>query len=108
MTAGLDHARGDAVVIIDADLQDPPELIAEFVRHWQSGFDVVYARRSHRSGETWMKKLSADLFYRVISKISNVEIPRNTGDFRLMSRRAVDALLQLREQHLIAAEGLPA
>ncbi len=99
MTAGLDHARGDAVVVIDADLQDPPELIEEFLRHWQGGFDVVYATRTERSGDTWAKKASADLFYRLMGRVANVDIPRNTGDFRLMSRRAVDALLRLREQH---------
>ena len=99
MTAGLDHARGDAVVVIDADLQDPPELMEEFLRHWQDGFDVVYATRIERSGETWAKKSSANLFYRLMSRLSQVEIPRDTGDYRLMSRRAVDALLRLREQH---------
>ena len=99
MTAGLDHARGDAVVVIDADLQDPPELIAQLVLHWQEGFDVVYATRIERSGETWLKKASAELFYRLMGHVSQLEIPRNTGDFRLMSRRAVDALLKLREQH---------
>ena len=99
MTAGLDHARGDAVVVIDADLQDPPELMEEFLRHWQGGFDVVYATRTERDGETWAKKSSANLFYRLMSRLSHVDIPRDTGDYRLMSRRAVDALLRLREQH---------
>lgn len=99
MTAGLDHARGDAVVIIDADLQDPPELIEQLVQEWQSGFDIVYAQRAERDGETWLKKATATVFYQVIQRVSRVQIPRDTGDFRLMSRRAVDALLQLREQH---------
>jgi len=99
MTCGLDHARGDAVVIIDADLQDPPELIEQLVKEWQTGFDVVYARRSERDGETWLKKLTAALFYRLIRFVSQVEIPPDTGDFRLMSRRAVAALRQLREKH---------
>jgi glycosyltransferase involved in cell wall biosynthesis len=113
MTAGLDHAKGDAVVVIDADLQDPPELIEEFIRHWQAGFDVVYATRTEREGETWAKKASADLFYRLMSRLSQVNIPRNTGDYRLMSRRAVDALLKLREHHrfmkgLFAWIGFPA
>lgn len=99
MTAGLDHAKGDAVVIIDADLQDPPELIADFIREWNKGFDVVYGRRTHRDGESWAKKVTARYFYKVIGKLSKVEIPANTGDFRLMSRRSVDALLQLREHH---------
>ena len=99
MTAGLDHAKGDAVVIIDADLQDPPELIHDFLREWNKGYDVVYGRRTHRDGESWAKKATAHYFYRVIGKLSKVNIPANTGDFRLMSRRSVDALLQLREQH---------
>jgi len=99
MTCGLDHAQGDAVVIIDADLQDPPELIPRLVDEWRAGFDVVYARRSERRGETWLKKTTATLFYRLIQRIGQVSIPRDTGDFRLMSRRAVLALLQLREKH---------
>ena len=99
MTAGLDHAKGDAVVIIDADLQDPPELIHDFLREWNKGYDVVYGRRTHRDGESWAKKATAHYFYRVIGKLSKVSIPANTGDFRLRSRRSVDALLQLREQH---------
>jgi polyisoprenyl-phosphate glycosyltransferase len=99
MTAGLDYAQGDAVVVIDADLQDPPELIAEFVQRWREGYDVVYARRTSRHGETWLKKTTAAAFYRIIQRVSRVQIPADTGDFRLMSRRAIDALLQLREQH---------
>jgi glycosyltransferase involved in cell wall biosynthesis len=99
MTAGFDHARGDAVVVIDADLQDPPELISDLVQGWRDGYDVVYAKRSMRDGETWLKKATAAAFYRLIQKVSRVQIPADTGDFRLMSRRAVDALLQLREQH---------
>jgi glycosyltransferase involved in cell wall biosynthesis len=100
MTAGLDLARGDAVVVIDADLQDPPELIAEFFRIWRDeGVDVVYAKRNSRSGESWLKKSTAKGFYWVMSKVSNVDIPRDTGDFRLMSRRALEGLKQLREHH---------
>ncbi len=99
MTAGLDACVGDAVVIIDADLQDPPELIPLLVAEWRAGFDMVYARRDSRLGETALKKATARVFYRVIGKLSRVSIPADTGDFRLMSRRAVDALLQLREQH---------
>lgn len=99
MTAGLDHARGDAVVVIDADLQDPPELIPELVQKWREGFDVVYARRSKREGETFLKKTTAKLFYRAIQSLSRVKIPPDTGDFRLLSRRAVEALKLLREQH---------
>ncbi|MDD3517099.1 MAG: glycosyltransferase family 2 protein [Chromatiales bacterium] len=99
MTAGLDHARGDAVVVIDADLQDPPELIPELVRVWREGYDVAYAKRTAREGESWLKRATARAFYGVIQHVGRVRIPENTGDFRLLSRRAVDALGQLREQH---------
>jgi len=99
MTAGLDHAKGQAVIVIDADLQDPPELIHEMVKHWQQGWDVVYAQRVERRGETLLKKLTAHWFYRLMQRVGRVRIPENVGDFRLLSRRAVDALLQLREQH---------
>ncbi len=99
LTAGLDYSRGDAVIIIDADLQDPPELIPEFISAWQEGFDVVYGKRKKRQGETVLKRLTAYLFYRILQRASNVHIPEDTGDFRLMSRRAVDALCKLREQH---------
>jgi polyisoprenyl-phosphate glycosyltransferase len=99
MAAGFDNACGDAIVVIDADLQDPPELIPEMIHLWQGGYDVVYAQRTAREGETWLKKASAAVFYRVIQQVSRVQIPLNTGDYRLMSRRAVDALNRLREQH---------
>lgn len=99
MTAGLDHAKGDAVIVIDADLQDPPELIPELVKRWRENYDVVYAKRIARDGETWFKKATAALFYRLIQRISRVRIPEDVGDFRLLSRRAVDALGKLREQH---------
>lgn len=100
MTAGLDLVRGDAAVVIDADLQDPPELIVEFVRIWrEEGYDVVYATRESRAGESWVKRATASGFYWVMSKVSDVSIPRDTGDFRLMSRRALDALKGLREHH---------
>jgi glycosyltransferase involved in cell wall biosynthesis len=99
VTAGLDHARGDAVVVIDADLQDPPELIPELVAKWRQGYDAVYARRLRRDGETVLKKASAALFYRLIHKIGPTAIPQDTGDFRLMSRRVVDAVTRLRESH---------
>jgi glycosyltransferase involved in cell wall biosynthesis len=99
LTAGLDHARGDAVVIIDADLQDPPELIPKMIAHWQEGYDAVYAKRTAREGETVVKRGTAHLFYRVIQRVSRVRIPEDTGDFRLLSRRAVDSLRSLREQH---------
>lgn len=99
MTAGIDNACGDAVVVIDTDLQDPPELIIPMVEHWKEGFDVVYAQRIARDGETWLKKLTSAAFYRTIQRVSGIDIPRDTGDFRLMSRRAVDALCRLRERH---------
>lgn len=100
MTAGLDHADGDAVIILDADLQDPPELIAEMISVWKDqNADVVYGQRVSRQGETWLKKFTAFSFYRVINWISRVKIPRNTGDFRLMSRRTVTSLRQLHEHH---------
>lgn len=98
-TAGLDHAAGDAVIVIDADLQDPPEVIPDLVAAWRNGYDMVYAQRRHRAGETWLKRTTANLFYRVMTRVSRVEMPRNTGDFRLMSRRATDAVRQLREYH---------
>lgn len=101
LTAGLDHARGtDAVVVIDADLQDPPEVIADLVAAWREGFDVVYAQRSVRHGEGFVKRATAHGFYRLMQRVGGrVQLPKDTGDFRLMSRRAVDALLQLREHH---------
>jgi glycosyltransferase involved in cell wall biosynthesis len=99
LTAGLDHADADAVVVIDADLQDPPELIPELVDEWLDGYDVVYAKRTSRDGESAAKKLTAFLFYRLIQKMSRVRIPEDTGDFRLLSRRAVHAVCQMREQH---------
>ncbi len=99
MTAGLDYSRGQAVIVIDADLQDPPEVIPELVSVWKEGFDVVYAKRTDRDGETWLKKCTAFLFYRVIRKVSDVDIPEDTGDFRLLSRRAVEAVKVLPERH---------
>jgi glycosyltransferase involved in cell wall biosynthesis len=97
MKAGLDNADGDAVVIIDADLQDPPELIPEMVKHWQEGYDDVYARRSSRSGETWLKKFTSNQYYRVLQSTTHIPIQRDTGDFRLLDRRCVLALRELRE-----------
>lgn len=99
LTAGLDHANGDAVVVIDADLQDPPELIPELLKHWQEGCEVVYAKRVVRHGESAIKRLTAFLFYRVMQNVSRVKIPEDTGDYRLLSRRALQALKSLREQH---------
>jgi glycosyltransferase involved in cell wall biosynthesis len=99
MTAGLDHARGAAVLVIDADLQDPPEVIPDLVARWREGWDMVYAQRRVREGETWLKRHTAEAFYRMMHGLGRVRMPRNTGDFRLMSRRVVDALLRLREHH---------
>jgi glycosyltransferase involved in cell wall biosynthesis len=99
LSAGIDHANGEAVIIIDADLQDPPELIPELVKHWKEGYDVVYAKRVSRQGESFTKKVTAYFFYRLIQKVSHCKIPEDTGDYRLLSRRAVEALKQLREQH---------
>ena len=98
ITAGLEHASGDAVAIIDADLQDPPEVIADFVAKWMDGFDVVYGVRGERRGETAFKLWTAKVFYRLIGKLSDTEIPLDTGDFRLMGRRVVDALLAMPER----------
>jgi len=99
LTAGLDHADADAVIVIDADLQDPPELIPKLIAKWQEGFDVVYAKRTARDGETLIKKATAKLFYRFIQGVSRVKIPTDAGDYRLLSRRAVESLRQLRETH---------
>ncbi len=97
-SAGLDHARGDAVIIIDADLQDPPELIPDMLRAWRAGSDVVQMRRASRAGESWLKRATARAFYRTIGRISDIEIPADVGDFRLLSRRAVAALLRCPER----------
>ncbi|MFB5763872.1 glycosyltransferase family 2 protein [Paenibacillus medicaginis] len=97
MIAGLDFSRGDAVVIIDADLQDPPELIIEMIEYWEQGYDDVYAKRESRAGETWFKKWTASTFYKLLQKISRIPIQENTGDFRLLDRRCIEALKQLRE-----------
>ncbi len=99
ITAGWDYARGDAVVIIDADLQDPPELILEMAKKWKEGYEVVYAVRKEREGESWFKLWTASLFYRLIYRITDVKIPLDTGDFRLMDRKVVDVLKHMRERH---------
>jgi glycosyltransferase involved in cell wall biosynthesis len=100
LTAGLDHSHGDAVIVIDADLQDPPELIPALIKHWREDeADVVFARRCSRAGENWFKKVTAYGFYRVINALSRQTVPVDTGDFRLLSRRAVDAITMLRERH---------
>jgi dolichol-phosphate mannosyltransferase len=99
ITAGWDYARGDAVVVIDADLQDPPELILEMAEKWREGYEVVYAVRAEREGESWFKLWTASLFYRLIFRITDVKIPLDTGDFRLMDRKVVDVLKSMRERH---------
>jgi glycosyltransferase involved in cell wall biosynthesis len=98
MTAGLNQAQGDAVIIIDADLQDPPELIPKMVKQWRAGYDVINMRRISRSGETWLKKNTARIFYNLMSRIGPVKMPADVGDFRLLSRQAVDALRQMPER----------
>lgn len=97
MIAGIDHVHSDALVIIDADLQDPPELIPEMIKYWEEGYDDVYARRSSRKGESWFKKLTSTVFYRVLQHTTHIEIQRDTGDFRLLDKRCVHAITQLRE-----------
>lgn len=99
VTAGLDHTSGDAVVVIDADLQDPPELILEMIERWKAGYQVVYAVREERKGESWFKLFTAKLFYRLIYRITDVNIPMDTGDFRLMDRVVVEALNSMREHN---------
>jgi dolichol-phosphate mannosyltransferase len=99
VTAGMDHAHGDAVVIIDADLQDPPEVILDLLAKWREGYEVVYAVRAERLGETWFKKVTAKMFYRMIYRITDVHIPVDTGDFRLMDRRVVNAVNAMREHN---------
>ena len=99
VTAGMDYAQGDAVVLIDADLQDPPELILEMLAKWREGYEVVYAIRAERKGETWFKEFTAKMFYRIIYKITDIDIPMDTGDFRLMDRKVVNALKTMHEKH---------
>ena len=97
MIAGLDYATGDCVIFMDADLQDPPELIPELVKYWEEGYDDVYAKRRSRKGETWLKKFTSKMYYRVLQHLTKVEIQEDTGDFRLLDRRCVNALKKLRE-----------
>lgn len=95
--AGLDFVNGDAVIIIDADLQDPPELIPEMIKYWEQGYDDIYAKRRSRSGETWFKKWTAHSFYRILQRVSKIPVQEDTGDFRLLDRRCVEALREFRE-----------
>ena len=98
MLAGLDYAEGDAVILMDADLQDPPELIPQMLREWENGYDDVYARRRTRAGETWFKKASANFYYKILRRFADIDIPADVGDFRLLDRQAVNALCSLREK----------
>ncbi|TMN21634.1 glycosyltransferase family 2 protein [Lentibacillus cibarius] len=97
MIAGLDYARGDAVIIIDADLQDPPELISEMIRYWEEGYDDIFAKRKSREGESWLKICTSSAYYKLLKKLSRIPIQEDTGDFRLLDRRCVEALKQMRE-----------
>lgn len=97
MLAGLDYAKGDSVIFMDADLQDPPELIPELIKYWEEGYDDVYARRKSREGETWLKKFTSKMYYKVLQSLTRVPIQKDTGDFRLLDRRCVNALKKLRE-----------
>ena len=99
ITAGADYAEGDAVIVMDADLQDPPDVVLRMIEQWRAGYEVVYAVRAKREGETWFKLLTAKLFYRLMQRISDVNIPLDAGDFRLMDRRVVLAMRQLREKY---------
>ena len=99
ISAGIDYAEGDAVIIIDSDLQDPPEVIPDLIAEWRKGYEVVYAQRAHRAGETVFKLISAAMFYRVIRRLASIEIPADAGDFRLIDRKVVLALRQVREHH---------
>lgn len=97
LTAGLDHARGQAIVVMDTDLQDPPEVVLRLIEKWREGYQLVYAQRAERAGETWFKKFTASAFYRLIDKITSINIPVDTGEFRLMDRKVVDAIVTMRE-----------
>jgi glycosyltransferase involved in cell wall biosynthesis len=99
ITAGIDYAEGDAVIIIDSDLQDPPEVIPRLVEKWKAGYDLVYAQREKREGETWFKLFTASLAYRLIRRLASIDIPPDTGDFRLIDRKVVLALRQVHEHH---------
>ena len=99
VTAGLDYSQGQAVVIIDSDLQDPPEVILDLIAKWKEGYEVVFAQRTEREGETWFKLFTASLFYRLIYRITDVDIPMDTGDFRLLDRKVVDVMTTMRERH---------
>ena len=104
VTAGLDHSQGEAVIIIDADLQDPPEVILDLIEKWKEGYEVVYAVRSKREGETWFKLFTASAFYRIIQRITDVNLPMDTGDFRLLDRKVVDVMNRCGKNTAFCAE----
>ena len=106
LTAGLDHVDSDAVIIIDADLQDPPELIPDMLKLWRQGYDTVYGQRTERHGESFTKKVTASAFYRLMARVGRFSIPRDTGDFRLLSRRAVNALKRWARLHTYGIMGV--
>lgn len=106
MIAGLDYATGDCVIFMDADLQDPPELIPELLKWWEQGYDDVYARRRTRKGETWLKKFTSKMYYKVLQSLTNVEIQKDTGDFRLLDKRCVNALKMMRESQRCSKSSL--
>ncbi len=97
LTAGLDYAGGQAIIVMDTDLQDPPEVVPQLIAKWREGYQLIYAQRAQRAGETWFKKFTASAFYRLIGKITSIQIPVDTGEFRLMDRKVVDAIKQMRE-----------
>ena len=97
MMAGFDYAKGDCVIIIDADLQDPPELIPDMLKYWEEGYDDVYAKRKSRSGESFLKKFTSKMYYKMLQSVTNIEIQKDTGDFRLLDRRCIEALKSIRE-----------
>ena len=99
VTAGIDYAKGDAIVIIDADLQDPPEVIPELIAKWQEGYEVVYAKRKKRKGETWFKLITAKYFYKFLNYMSDIEIPKDTGDFRIIDRKVADVFRKMTERN---------
>ena len=106
MVAGIDYISGDCVIFIDADLQDPPELIPELINYWEEGYDDVYAKRKSRKGESWLKKFTSKMYYKVLQCLTKLEIQKDTGDFRLLDRRCVNALKKLRESQRSAYKDL--
>ena len=106
MIAGLDYAKGDAVIFMDADLQDPPELVPELIKWWEEGYDDVYAKRKSRAGESWLKKFTSKMYYRVLQSLTSVTIQEDTGDFRLLDKRCVNALKKMRTHSFLVEREL--